>query len=115
MSIKEYMKDLNNLKPEHQLLTIAANINELFNLLREIIKINTLKKSIIKKSNLFKKLESIKSTIKSALLTYDQIYSSDEEGKESNNEEHKKYIESSDKEYIESTDQSVKASFGLIL
>ena len=116
MSIKEYMKDLNNLKPEHQLLTIAANINELFYLLREIIKINTLKKSIIKKSNLFKKLESIKSTIKSALLTYnDQIYSSDEEGKESNNEEHKKYIESSDKEYIESTDQSVKASFGLIL
>ena len=84
--------------------------------MREIIKINTLKKSIIKKSNLFKKLESIKSTIKSALLTYnDQLYSSDEEGKESNNEEHKKYIESSDKEYIESTDQSVKASFGLIL
>ena len=97
MSIKEYMKDLNNLKPEHQLLTIAANINELCNLFREIIKINTLKKSITKKSNLFKKLESIKSTIKSALFTYNEkIYSSDEEGKESNNKEQKKYTESSD-------------------
>ena len=78
----------------------------------EFIKINPLKKSITKKSNLLKNLESIKSTIKSALLTYnEQIYSSDEEDKESYYEEHKEYIEASDKEYIESTDQSDKASF----
>ena len=79
----------------------------------EFIKINPLKKSITKKSNLLKNLESIKSTIKSALLTYnEQICSSDEEDKESYYEEHKEYIESSDKyKYLESTDQSDKASF----
>ena len=82
MSIKEYMKDLNTLKPEHDLLTIYTNINELFNLLKEFIKTNLLKKSITKESNLKKKIESIKSTIKSALLTYNEpIYSSDEEDK----------------------------------
>ena len=78
----------------------------------EFIKINPLKKSITKKSNLLKNLKSIKSTIKSALLTYnEQICSSDEEDKESYYEEHKEYIEASNKEYIESTDQSDKASF----
>ena len=72
----------------------------------EFIKINPLKKSITKKSNLLKNLESIKSTIKSALLTYNEpIYSSDEKDKGSYNEEHKEYIEAfnielSDKEYM---------------
>ena len=28
MLIKKYMKDLNTLKPEHELLTIERNINE---------------------------------------------------------------------------------------
>ena len=28
MLIKKYMKDLNPLKPEHELLTIESNINE---------------------------------------------------------------------------------------
>ena len=28
MLITKYMKDLNTLKPEHQLLTIESNINE---------------------------------------------------------------------------------------
>ena len=49
MSIKEYMADLNTLKPEQQLLTIETNINEISNLLKEFIKTNLLKKSIIKK------------------------------------------------------------------
>ena len=50
--------------------------------MKEFIKTNLLKKSITKESNLKKKIESIKSTIKSALLTYNEpIYSSDEEDK----------------------------------
>ena len=50
MSIKEYMKDLNTLKPEHQLLTIETKINELFNELKEFIKANPLKKTNYKKT-----------------------------------------------------------------
>ena len=117
MSIKEHMKDLNTLKPEHQLLTIETKINELFNELKEFIKANPLKKPITKKPDLLKNLESIKITIKLALLTYNEpIYSSDEDDKESYNEEHKEYIEafnikSSDKEYIEPIDLCDKASF----
>ena len=34
MSLKEYMADLNTLKPEQQLLTIETNINEISNLLK---------------------------------------------------------------------------------
>ena len=34
MSTKEYMADLNTLKPEHQLLTVETNINEISNLLK---------------------------------------------------------------------------------
>ena len=49
MSIREYMADLNTLKPEQQLLTIETNINEISNLLKEFIKTNLLKKSVIKK------------------------------------------------------------------
>ena len=68
MSIKEYMADINTLKPEHQLLTIETNINEISNLFKEFVKTNPLKKSITKEVNLLKKIESIKSTIKSVLV-----------------------------------------------
>ena len=60
MSIKEYMADLNTLKPEQQLLTIETNINEISNLLKEFIKTNLLKKSVIKKSNLLRKFRIYK-------------------------------------------------------
>ena len=50
MSIKKYMKDLNTLKPEHQLLTIETNINEISNLLKEFVRTNPLKKSVIKQA-----------------------------------------------------------------
>ena len=52
MSIKEYMADINTLKPEHQLLTIETNINEISNLFKEFVKTNPLKKSITKEVNL---------------------------------------------------------------
>ena len=52
MSTKEYMADLNTLKPEHQLLTIETNINEISNLFKEFVKTNPLKKSITKEVNL---------------------------------------------------------------
>ena len=50
MSIKKCMKDLNTLKPEHQLLTIETNINEISNLLKEFVRTNPLKKSVIKQA-----------------------------------------------------------------
>ena len=54
--LKEYMK---NLKPEQQLLTIETSLKELLNLSTEFNKINILKKSIEKKTNLLKDIESI--------------------------------------------------------
>ena len=54
MLITKYMKDLNTLKPEHQLLTIESNINEWFNRLKQFIKTNPLNKSTKRKSNFLK-------------------------------------------------------------
>ena len=88
MSIKKYMKDLNTLNPKHELLTIETNVNELFNILKEFVKGNLLKKSSTKKSNLLTNLKFIKSAMGSALLAYnEQIYPSDEEDKKLSNGE----------------------------
>ena len=72
MSIKKYMKNLKSLKPKHKLLIIETNINELFYLLKEFVKTNPFKKSITKKSNLLKNLKFIKSSMKLALLSYNE-------------------------------------------
>ena len=68
MSIKEYMKDLNTLKPEHQLLTIETKINELFNELKEFIKANPLKKTNYKKTWSFKEFRIYKDNYKISFI-----------------------------------------------
>ena len=105
MSIKEYMKGLNTLNVEYQLLTIETNLNEFFNILKQFIKKNLLKKSATKKFNLLTNLKIIKSTMRSALFAYnEQIYSSDEKDKKLSNEELIEAIEST----IKSSDKDIE-------